>query len=45
MKQLGYEVDKKQITQMIEHLDESNKGHVTKEAFMKFMTARLVNYF
>lgn len=42
MKELGYEIDKRQVTQMIEFLDETGKGVITKEAFLKFMTARLV---
>ena len=28
---------------MIEYLDEGNKGYITKQAFLKFMTARLVS--
>ena len=42
MKELGYEIDKRQVTQMIEFLDETGKGIITKDAFLKFMTARLV---
>lgn len=42
MKSLGYEVDKKQVTQMIEFLDEGNKGVIPKESFLKFMTGRMV---
>jgi Ca2+-binding EF-hand superfamily protein len=42
MKELGYEIDKRQVTQMMEYLDESGKGIITKEVFLKFMTARLV---
>lgn len=42
MKELGYEIDKRQVAQMIEYLDESSKGIISKEAFLKFMTARLV---
>ena len=42
MKELGYEIDKRQITQMLEYFDESGKGLITKDAFIKFMTARLV---
>ncbi len=42
MKELGYEIDKRQVAQMIEFLDEGGKGIITKDAFLKFMTARLV---
>lgn len=45
MKTLGYEIDRKQISQMIEFLDQKGegekKGVITKESFKKFMTARL----
>jgi Ca2+-binding EF-hand superfamily protein len=42
MKELGYEIDKRQVAQMIEFLDENGKGIITKDAFLKFMTARMV---
>ena len=42
MKELGYEIDKRQILQMIEFFGDGSKGVITKEAFMRFMTARLV---
>jgi hypothetical protein len=42
MKELGYEIDKRQVAQMVEFLDEGAKGIITKDAFLKFMTARLV---
>lgn len=42
MKALGYEIDKRQVSQMIEYLDEGNKGVITKENFLRFMTGRLV---
>ena len=44
MKILGYEVDKKQVQEMITALDESGRGNITKEEFKKFMTARLVYF-
>ena len=43
MKILGYEVDKKQVQEMLAALDESGNGSITKDEFKKFMTARLVN--
>jgi|JI6StandDraft_1071083.scaffolds.fasta_scaffold721950_1 Ca2+-binding EF-hand superfamily protein len=43
MKSLGYEIDKRQVTQMIEYLDEGNKGVISKDSFIKFMTGRLVS--
>ena len=42
MKALGYEIDKRQVEQMVEYLDEGSKGVISKEAFLRFMTARLV---
>lgn len=42
MKTLGYQIDKKQVSQMIDFLDDTNKGIITKDAFIKFMTARMV---
>lgn len=30
---------------MIEYLDEGNKGAITKENFLRFMTGRMVAYF
>ena len=42
MKILGYETDHRQIAQMIEYIDQSEKGNISKENFLKFMTARLV---
>ena len=43
MKSLGYEIDKKQISQMIDFLDKDHekKGVITREAFKKFMSARM----
>lgn len=41
MKVLGYEVDRKQVQEMISSLDEGDKGVISKEEFKKFMTARL----
>ena len=42
MKILGYEVDKKQVQEMMGALDEQGNGNISKEEFKKFMTARLV---
>ena len=42
MKTLGYQVEQKQVQEMISALDESGKGVISKEGFKKFMTARMV---
>lgn len=43
MKVLGYQVDKKQVHEMITSISETNKGSISRDEFKKFMTARLVN--
>ena len=45
MKALGYQVEPKQVQEMISALDEGGKGAISKEGFKKFMTARMVNFF
>ena len=42
MKVLGYQVEQKQVQEMISALDESGKGVISKDGFKKFMTARMV---
>jgi Ca2+-binding EF-hand superfamily protein len=44
MKSLGYEIDKRQINQMIDYLDREEdvkKGVITKDAFKRFMSAKM----
>ena len=42
MKVLGYEVDRKQVQEMLAAPDEKGNGVISKDEFKKFMTARLV---
>ena len=43
MKSLGYEIDRRQINQMIDYLgrQDERKGVITKDAFKKFMSAKM----
>ena len=44
MKVLGYQVEPKQVQEMISALDEGGKGAISKDGFKKFMTARMVRF-